>query len=123
MTLSSMNIDRKEARVRHTVFFQFKDGIPKDDVELFFKEMVKLKTEEKVEGLLSLSYGAHKSDEGLNQGFTHGMTLVFKNAAARDVYLPHPEHERVKQIVIPLLKDGLNSVIAVDWDLQGDNEV
>jgi hypothetical protein len=118
-----MDTDRQDVRVRHTVFFQFKDDASQADIDNFFQEMAKLRTEAKVEGLLSLSYGAHKSDEGLNQGFTHGMTLVFENASARDTYLPHPEHDRVKEIVIPLLKDGLNSVIAIDWYLQGNNEV
>ena len=63
------------------------------------------------------SGGKQNSSEGLEKNFKHGMTMVFESAAARDVYLVHPEHERVKKIVLPLLKDGLNSVVAIDWDL------
>lgn len=101
--------------VRHTVFFQFRDDIPLVEIEYFFQEMAKLKTENKVQGIVSFSYGKHNSTEGLDQGFNYGMTMVFENVEARDTYLPHPEHEKVKNIVIPILKNGLNSVIAIDW--------
>lgn len=101
--------------VSHTVFFQFGEHISDEQIEYFFQEMTKLKTENKVNGIVSFSYGKHNSKEGLDQGFNYGMTLVFENVDARDAYLPHPEHEKVKNIVIPLLKNGFNSVIALDW--------
>jgi hypothetical protein len=117
-----MRASKTNSRVRHTVFFQFRDDASPAEIEHFFREMFNLKTQGKVKGILSFSYGQHESSEGLNQGFNHGMTLVFENPEARDAYLPHPEHERVKSLVIPLLKDGLNSVIAVDWYLQENDE-
>jgi hypothetical protein len=109
-------------QVCHTVFFQFREDALPSEIEQFFAAMAELKTQHKVSGILSFSYGPHNSQEGLNQGFNYGMTLIFASPEDRDIYLPHPEHERVKAIVIPLLKNGLNSVIAVDWYLQGNNE-
>ncbi len=38
--------------------------------------------------------------------FTHSQ--VFADEAARDAYVPHPEHQKVVQLLLPLLaKDGL----------------
>lgn len=103
--------------INHTVLFQFRDDVSAKEIEHFFREMKQLKTENKVQGIVSFSYGKHNSNEGLNQGFNYGMSLIFENREARDAYLPHPEHEKVKTILLPLLKDGINSVIALDWNL------
>lgn len=43
---------------------------------------------------------------GLNQGYTHGFIMTFKNVAARDTYLPHPGHERVKDELLKCI-DGV----------------
>jgi hypothetical protein len=34
------------------------------------------------------------SPEKKNLGFTHVYLVTFKDAAARDTYLPHPEHKK-----------------------------
>lgn len=34
-----------------------------------------------------------------SQGFTHVYLLTFKDAAARDAYLPHPEHKKFGQVL------------------------
>jgi hypothetical protein len=41
---------------------------------------------------------------------------------ARDAYIPHPEHQKIVDKLIPLLKNELKSVVAVDWYLTGDNQ-
>jgi hypothetical protein len=38
--------------------------------------------------------------------------MTFKTAEDRDTYLPHPEHERVKELVIPCVDD----VVAFDFE-------
>jgi len=117
-----MKPDQNPPKVRHTVFFQFRDDALPEEIDDFFEKMVQLKTENKVSGILSFSYGSHDSNEGLNQGFNYGMSFVFASPEERDIYLPHPEHEKVKALVIPLLKNGLDSVISVDWYLGENNE-
>jgi hypothetical protein len=57
----------------------------------------------KVPGLLEFLHGPYDSAEGLNDGFTHGFIMTFDSPASRDAYLPHPVHEDVKEIVVPLL--------------------
>jgi hypothetical protein len=64
-----------------------------------------------VAGFVAIEGGAYSSPEGLNQGFTHGFIMTFTDAASRDAYLNHPEHEKVKQGFLP----DLEAVIAFDF--------
>ena len=47
---------------------------------------------------------------------THGFCMTFPDAAARDAYLPHPEHEKVKAVVLEVLDGGLDGVVAFDYE-------
>jgi len=71
---------------------------------------------EKIPGLLDFSGGPYASPEGINQGFTHGFVMTFADTASRNAYLSHPEHEKVKQFVLPDIDGGLSGVIAFDWE-------
>ena len=44
----------------------------------------------KIPGLLSMQHGVYESDEGLNDGFTHGFVMTFDSPQNRDRYLPYP---------------------------------
>ena len=63
-------------------------------------------------GFLSLTGGPYSSPEGLNQGYTHGFVMTFADAATRDRYLSHPEHEKIKQSFLP----DLEAVVAFDFE-------
>ena len=52
-----------------------------------------------VPGITDFEDGVNNSPEGKNQGFTHVYVLTFENAAARDAYLPHPEHKKFGQVL------------------------
>jgi len=99
--------------ITHMVLLRFRRDAPKQDVDRVFAELAGLKT--RIPGLLSFSGGAYSSPEGMSKGFTHGFCMTFADAAARDVYLPHPEHERVKELVFALLDGGLDGVVAFDY--------
>jgi hypothetical protein len=45
-----------------------------------------------IPGIVSFEHGVNNSPEGKNLGFTHVYLLTFENTAARDAYLPHPNH-------------------------------
>src|SRR4051794_26246840 len=63
-------------------------------------------------GFLSCTGGPYSSPEGLNQGYTHGFVMTFADAAARDNYLTHPDHEKLKQAFLP----DLEGVVAFDFE-------
>ena len=67
----------------------------------------------RIPGLLDFHHGLYDSGEGMNDGFTHGFIMTFQSPQARDEYLPHPEHERVKSIVVPCLA----RVIVFDFNM------
>jgi hypothetical protein len=87
--------------VRHYGMFQFHPEVTPDQIDECFTEMCAMVG--RIPGLLSMEHGPYDSPEGLNDGFTHGFVMTFDNGASRDAYLPHPEHERVKLIVVPRL--------------------
>jgi hypothetical protein len=53
----------------------------------------------RIEGLQSVRHGPSSSPEGLEQGYTYGFVVRFEDGAARDRYLPHPEHAPVSALV------------------------
>lgn len=104
-------------RVNHTVLFKFKDEVTQEQIDDLFKTLASFKTEGKVPGIESLSWGPYESPEGRNGGFTWGFSMIFESTEARDNYLPHPEHIAVVNVILPLLKDEPNAVIAFDYNL------
>jgi hypothetical protein len=99
--------------ITHVVLLKIRKDVSKDQVAKVFEALAGL--QKKIPGILSFSGGAYTSPEGLNRGFTHGFVMTFKDAASRDVYLPHPDHEVVKAIVLEVLDGGINGVVAFDY--------
>lgn len=97
--------------IRHFGMFQFRSGVTGREIDGCFSEMMGMVG--KIPGLLSMEHGPYESSEGLNDGFTHGFIMSFDSAAHRDAYLPHPEHERVRDIVVPCLE----RVVVFDFEV------
>jgi len=96
---------------RHFGVFQFKPEITQEQIDESFVALVDLKN--KIPGLTSVEHGPYKSDEGLNDGFTHGFIMTFETAKDRDNYLPHPDHLKVVDLVQPRLE----RLVVFDFDL------
>ena len=96
-------------KVNHIVLLAFKAELDEAAIGGLFAELAGLK--DLVSGLLSFHGGPYSSPEGLHKGFTHAFTMIFADESARDAYLPHPEHERVKNLLLPVIDD----VIAFDF--------
>ncbi len=89
--------------IRHVLLIKFKKHSESS-------EIVKLKAlfesmPEKVDGVVSVEWGVNDSPEGKNQGYTHSVLMTFTDENARVNYLPHPEHEALKEVFLPLLED------------------
>jgi hypothetical protein len=100
--------------IHHLVLLKIKQGAQPQAIAQAFTELSGLK--QRIPGLLSFAGGPYSSPEGLNQGFTHAFAMTFRDAKARDAYLPHPEHEKVKARILPLLEGGLAGVVAFDFE-------
>ncbi len=98
----------------HMVLFKVKKGLRKAKVAQVMEKVGALR--EMIAGIRSYSWGPYASPEGLNSGFTHGFCMTLESAKARDAYLTHPEHEKVKAAVLEILDGGVRGVIAFDYE-------
>jgi hypothetical protein len=96
--------------IRHVVLCRFRKDA---DVAAIFAAIEGLK--QKIPGILAVTCGTDCSPEGLQKGFTHGFTVDFTDAAARDAYLPHPDHQLVAKMVVDALDGGLEGLVVIDW--------
>ncbi len=96
------------AKVHHIVLLKMKRL---DKVGPLFAALERLNGP--IGGIESFQAGPYASPEGLNQGYTHGFLMTFTDAAARDAYLVHPEHEQVKNEFLPFVE----GVVAFDFEV------
>jgi len=92
----------------HVVLVEWAEGAPADVAE----QATRLSTEHLtgIDGVLSVSSGESVSPEQLEAGFDWMLVVRFRDAGARDGYLPHPSH----QPVASYLGDASASVVVFD---------
>ncbi len=100
-------------QVKHVVLVRFKPAVTQAKIGELFAALARLP--QVIPGIVDFSWGPYSSSEGLNQGFSHGFATTFADAASRDAYLVHPEHDQVKMLFLPELAGGVEGVIAFDW--------
>lgn len=99
--------------VFHMVLLRLKKSVTKAKAKRVLDSIGALRN--KIRGIESFAAGPYSSPEGLNAGFTHGFCMTFTTVQARDAYLTHPEHEKVKAKVLAVLDGGLRGVVAFDF--------
>lgn len=60
-----------------------------------------------IPGITGVAMGGNTSPEQMDRGFTIGFIVTFENAAARDAYLPHPDHLAVVPLVLAVAEETL----------------
>lgn len=99
------------AKVKHIALIKFKEGTSPERIDQIFEQIMDMT--EVIPGIEDYVAGENSSPEGLNQGFTHAFIMTFTDAAARDAYLPHPEHERIKGVLVP----HVESIVVFDFEV------
>lgn len=89
--------------IRHILLIKFKAASTLADIE-HIKNLF-MAMPEKVEGVVSVEWGINDSPEGKNKAYTHSVLMTFADEAGRKNYLPHPEHQALKDVFGPLLDD------------------
>lgn len=97
-------------KIQHIVLLKFKPEVTPEKISQLFGLLGEL--QQLIPGITYYSGGSYSSGEGLNQGYTHGFLMTFESVAARDAYLPHQEHERVKAELLL----HIDSVLAFDFE-------
>ena len=101
--------------IRHCVFVRFKGSVSAAEREAIYGELRALKG--KVDGLLEAHFGHNASPEGLGQGFDDGFVIDFRDAAARDAYLIHPDHQSAGGKLVSMLDEGTGGLVVFDLKL------
>lgn len=83
--------------VRHIVVFKYKPGTTPEQIQQVTDAFRSL--QKKIPGITGFEAGVNNSPEGKNLGFTHVYVLTFEDVAARDAYLPHPEHNKFGELL------------------------
>ena len=105
--------------LRHAVFFSFKEESTEENISDVTTAFAALPG--KIDSIVDFQWGTNNSPEKLDDGFTHGFLLTFKDEAGRDVYLPHPAHTgEFADTLRPHMKD----VFVIDyWGTPHQNEI
>lgn len=98
-------------KIKHVGLLKFKEGTSQDEIERIFAELMDIS--ENIPGIEDYVSGQNNSPEALNDGYTHGFVMTFSDAAARDAYLPHPDHEKFKATALP----HIDKVMVLDFEV------
>ena len=96
--------------IKHIVLFNWKPDTCPSTVDDIMAALAELQS--KIDGIVDYCAGPCDGDEGMNQGYTHGFIMTFDTSASRDAYLPHPEHKKVVDVILPVV----DSVLAFDFE-------
>ena len=97
--------------VEHIVLLKLKEGATKDQTQALADGLDNLK--KVIPGILEVSAGYNNSIEGKAAGFNYGFIVRFKDAAARDGYVPHPEHQK---LAVTLVRPIADDVVVFDYE-------
>ncbi|MEZ8824531.1 Dabb family protein [Vibrio amylolyticus] len=97
--------------IRHVLLIKFKEDTKASELDLLKGLFESIP--EKIEGVVSVEWGMNDSQEGRDKGYTHAVLMTFLDEAGRQNYLPHPEHNALKLVFVPLIED----IIVFDYTL------
>jgi hypothetical protein len=100
--------------IRHIVLIRFRSDIGSGDIEDALNQVIALR--DKIDGIVAVSIGGNVSPEALEKGFRHGFVVDFADIAARNAYLPHPDHVIVGTRLVELAENGIEGILVFDYD-------
>jgi len=95
--------------IEHIVLFKVKSGTPSEESDRMLEALRSLAG--RVPAIHELTCGTNTSNR--NQGFTHGLLVRVPSQNALEVYINHPEHQR---IVAEYVRPIVETVIVVDYE-------
>ena len=96
----------------HIVLLKLKDGVTEAQIQALHDGLIALKEKGSIPGIESVTAGYNISPEGKDQGFGWGFIMRFTDEAARDAYLPHPDH---KELAVTFLRPLVDDVLVFDY--------
>jgi hypothetical protein len=101
--------------VIHFAFFKWKQTVSKQELDTLRRDFSALQSV--IPEIRGFRWVYNNSTENLDKGFLEGIRVQFDNIEDRQRYLAHPSHVTfASSVVIPLLEDGLESVLVFDYE-------
>jgi hypothetical protein len=97
LALMPMTLAAQNEPVRHIVVFKYTPEATAEQIAQVTRAFRDL--QKRIPGITAFEDGVNNSPEGKNHGFTHVYLMTFESAAARDAYLPHPEHKKFGELL------------------------
>ena len=102
--------------IRHLVFLRLKGSATAETRATLQRELDGLRAH--VEGMGAVEWHRNVSVEGdMTRGYTDMFEVAFRDAAARDAYLPHPEHRRVGALLVAQTDGGRDGIFVCDVEV------
>ncbi|TIR26730.1 MAG: Dabb family protein [Mesorhizobium sp.] len=101
--------------IRHCVFVRFREDIPTAEREAIHADLEALRAV--IDGMGKVHFSANVSPEPFARGFTHGFTIDFRDAVARDAYLVHEAHQRAGGRLVAALEEGTDGLMVIDLEV------
>lgn len=107
--------------IRHIVLCRFRADVPDAERQAIFAQLADLRGH--LKGIVDMQFGQSVSPEGLEQGFAHGFTIDFANAAARDAYLVDVAHQAAGARLVAACDGGIAGLLVIDLELDLEIDV
>ena len=98
--------------IQHIVLLKLKPETTSQQKTALLEGLCALK--QQIPGIETVSGGDNSSPEGKEQGYNWGFVMTFADAAARDAYLPHPDHKALGQ---NLLRPHVDDLLVLDYEI------
>lgn len=99
--------------IRHCVFIRFRAQVSQAEKDGIWADIRALK--DVVPGYLAAYIGGNVSPEtGMDKGFSEGFIIDFADAASRDAYLVHPDHEKAGGRIVAAAEGGVAGILVYD---------
>lgn len=108
--------ERDPALIRHCVFLSYRDDIAVAERQSIYRDLQTLCDD--LPGALAVSSGTNVSPEtGMDKGYSEGFVIDFADAATRDNYLVHPQHQLIAGRIVAAAQDGVEGVLVFDLEV------
>ena len=101
--------------IRHCVFFSFRAEVDAAERAAIRADLDALRNV--VDGMGEMRFGPNVSPEPFARGFTDGFTIDFRDAAARDAYLVHPDHGKAGVRLVAAIDGGTDRLFVFDIEV------
>ncbi|ADV11004.1 Dabb family protein [Mesorhizobium sp. M7A.F.Ca.CA.001.09.2.1] len=101
--------------IRHCVFARFRNDVAATERTAVHADLEALR--QLIDGMDAVKFSANVSPEPFARGFTHGFTIDFRDAAARDAYLVHEAHQRAGARLVAALEGGTDGLMVFDLEI------